>query len=127
MFFPSNYRWIYYFDRSRIYEGGATITKIFPIAEAPFFIRSNSVVPIANSLWLVYLTPSATPITKTIIYSSNYSDDVSITYGYSHTLSISVYRYYENEACRAADQSSSMEIRLIGVDIGSYSDAIRIT
>lgn len=55
--FPKGHRWVYYFDRSRVFEGlGVRQSLGFRLSEAPLFVRSNSVVPIADELWLVLLS-----------------------------------------------------------------------
>jgi alpha-glucosidase (family GH31 glycosyl hydrolase) len=53
--FPKGSSWIYYFNRSRIFEGGVTRNMGVKLDEAAFFIRSNTIIPFKKQLWLVYL------------------------------------------------------------------------
>lgn len=91
--FPAGFKWIYYFNHSRIYNGGNKQALGIKLNEAALFIRSNSIVPMKKEIWLIYLQEGQH--NKTII-GGDYSDDITIDFS-SDSLTIEVNRFYKNE------------------------------
>ena len=44
--FPKGFKWVYFFDHSKVYDGGATRYLGIKLDETALFMRSNSIVPI---------------------------------------------------------------------------------
>lgn len=110
--FPKGHKWVYYFDHNRVFEGlGVRQSLGFKLSEAPMFIRSNSVVPIKDELWLVY--PSKGQHSKQVI-AGDYSDAVTIS-NEGQQMEILVSRFYKNEEVRQSRQDKTLKIRIIGV------------
>ena len=40
--FPAGNDWVYLYDKSRVYDGGATLSDTWPIDEFPVFVRQGS-------------------------------------------------------------------------------------
>ena len=77
MIFPSGYNWIYYFNHSKIYPGGTTSYFGIPLNETASWMRSNSIIPIKQQLWLVYLEKGN--VSRTIL-GGDYSYDFVVNY-----------------------------------------------
>lgn len=93
MIFPKGYKWIYYFNHNIVFEGdGSKRSLAFKLNEAAVFIRSNSIVPIRNETWLVYLEEGVH--TKRVI-GGDYSDDIIVNYSHNQ-LEIAINRYYKS-------------------------------
>ena len=44
--FPPGNNWVYFFNKSRVYEGGSNVSLEFPFAEFPAFIKAGSLIPL---------------------------------------------------------------------------------
>lgn len=54
--FPKGYKWIYYFNHKLVFNGtGVKQSLGIRLDETALFMRSNSIIPIKQELWLVYL------------------------------------------------------------------------
>jgi alpha-glucosidase (family GH31 glycosyl hydrolase) len=54
--FPKGFKWIYYFNHSLSFTGtGVSQSLGIKLDEAALFMRSNTIIPIRQELWLVYL------------------------------------------------------------------------
>ena len=75
--FPEGHRWLYYFNRSLVFEGrGQRQALGFKLSEAPLFVRSDSVVPVGDELWLVHLSPGRH---ARQVVAGDYSDSVAVS------------------------------------------------
>ena len=53
--FPKGHKWIYYFNHDLVFDGGMTRNMGIKLNETALFMRSNSIIPIRQQIWLVYL------------------------------------------------------------------------
>lgn len=54
--FPKGYKWIYYFNHNIVFSGSDVSQSMgIKLNEAALFMRSNTIIPIKQELWIVYL------------------------------------------------------------------------
>ena len=110
--FPEGHRWLYYFNRSLVFEGrGQRQALGFKLSEAPLFVRSDSVVPVGDELWLVHLSPGRH---ARQVVAGDYSDSVAVSSSGRQT-TVEVRRFYRTEEVRRARQDRTLRVRLLGV------------
>jgi len=84
---------MYYFNHSLIFNGGTKQSLGIKLDEMAFFIRLNTIVPINDEVWLVYLDEG---IFKKTIIGGVYSDEIEID-NQNDNMKIKITRYYKNE------------------------------